>query len=150
MKKCSVNYQNYSTLMGIQKAKELGITHIIRVRSDMYTNNINKLLDIYKSIYEANKMIFLIKFNHDGGYLIDYAYFGDILSCENRVNKFQSHGDNRFPEKFCQEEQYKTTDQDKICKDIIFSIHLLIKNDVGFYFLKDEYTCQGNVLLRYI
>lgn len=40
----SINYQNYSAVMGIRCAEKLNVTHVIRLRADMYCNNITNLL----------------------------------------------------------------------------------------------------------
>ena len=42
----NVNYANISICNGIKRAKELLYTHVLRFRSDLVLNNVNKMCDI--------------------------------------------------------------------------------------------------------
>jgi hypothetical protein len=147
--KNSVNYQSYSTLVGIEKAKELNITHIIRVRGDMKCTNINKLLEIYQNIYENSKFISILFYKHGGGYLIDYGYFSDVNFCEKYNNSFQSNYDDRFSEKFRQEMCFGT-DLNSIKDNIIYSGEILLRENIDFAYLKNGYRHYNRNIKDYI
>jgi len=147
----SVNYQNYSGKIGIEYAESMGFTYILKFRADIECNDINKLLEIYKNIYVENKMIFLCHFHNDpNGYLIDYAHFGNINDTKKYICNFQNINDNRYPEKFRQEECYETTDLNKIINFVVFSGKYLLQNNIDFSFLKKEYRHNTNLLKLYI
>jgi hypothetical protein len=143
----SVNYQNYSGKIGIDYAESIGFTHILKFRADMKCNDINKLLTIYKNIYKENKMIFLCHFhNVPEGYLVDYIHFGNINDTKKYICNFQNINDNRFPEKFRQEECYGTSDLNIINISVIYSGQNLLENNIDFVFLKRAYARNINVL----
>jgi hypothetical protein len=149
--KNSTNYQNFSGKMGIEHAESIGITHILRVRADMECNNINTLLEIYKNIFEENKMIFLAAFYNDpSGYLIDYSHFGNINDSKKYICNFQNSSDNRYPEKFRQETCYETKDLSIIKKLVIFSGKHLLDNNIDFSFLKNEHKHYKNLIKSYV
>lgn len=147
----SVNYQNYSTKIGIEYAENIGITHVIRVRADMECNNINKLLEIYKNIYEENKMIFLCHFHNDpAGYLIDYAHFGNIDDTKKYICHFQFPNDKRYPEKYRQEMCYKTDDINVINKLVSYSVKYLLEENIDFSILKNENRYHPPLIKSYV
>lgn len=149
--KTSVNYQNYSTQKGIEYAESINITHIIKMRADMLCNNINKLIEMYQSIYEENKMIFLLHIhNVTPGYLIDYAHFGDIYWSKKYICHYKSNYDIRFTEQFRQECCFGTSDLDIIKKHVIYSGQKLIDENIDFSFLKKEYIDQSHLIKKYI
>lgn len=147
--KTSANYQLFSYKMGVEFAINNQITHVFQTRSDMYINDIQKLLTIYKSIY-CGKPIFLGSFDHMGGYLFNYAYFIPVDFLSDVPNIYQSYDDSRFPEKYLQELFFGTSNIFVIMNRVSFSIYQLIENNVEIGFLKQCYRDQGNVLYRYI
>ena len=147
--KCSVNFQNFSFKMGIEKAKEIGVTHVLRMRSDLYCNDINKLIEIYEKIYNDGKMIFLLYFlnrNVYYEYLIDFAHFGDLYMSEKYACCIKDISDSRFAEKFRQEEGFGTSDYNIIKKHVIFSAEELLKNNIEIRYLKKIHIHLGNVI----
>jgi hypothetical protein len=149
IEKCSVNFQNYSFKIGLEKAKELSLTHVLRMRGDMFCNDINKLLEIYKEIYETGKMIFLLYFLNRipyYEYLIDHIHFGDVYMSERYACCIRKPFDKRFPEKFRQEECFGTGDYDIIKNFVIFSSEELIKNNIELKYMKIDYLYLGNVI----
>lgn len=153
--KCSVNYQHYSTLMGINYCENSNenYTHVFRMRADMICSDINKLLNVYESIYEENKIIFVMKFfvgYEKCSYLIDYAYFGSLSQVKKYTITIQIQNDSRFPEQFAQEECFGTSDCEIINNHVIYSYTHLIEAGVDFSFLKKEYESNTNLLQTYI
>jgi hypothetical protein len=147
----TVNFQNYSGKVGIEYAESLGITHILRVRADMECNNINKLLEIYKNIYQEGKNIFLLHFhNNPIAYLIDYGHFGNIDDTKKYICNFQNCDDSRFPEQFRQEMCYGTNDINIINNYVIYSGHHLLDANIDFSFLKDIYKHYRNLIKTYV
>jgi len=146
----STNYQNFSTKAGIEYAESIGITHILRMRADIKCNNINRLLEIYSSIYELNKMIFLLHFHNDTpGYLIDFAHFGSILDSKQYICHFQDRSDSRYPEKFRQEMCFETNDFGIIIKLVIYSGSYLLEEKIDFAYIKRDYSHYTNLLKIY-
>ena len=137
----SVNYQNLSAIKGIEYAEQIHFcTHVIRVRADMYCNNINLLLKIYQDMYQEDKIIFFLHLhNYTPGYLIDYGHFGNIKDTLQYVGKFQLENDTRFPELFRQDICYNTNDFGIINTRVIYSGEKLLENNIDFCFLKKEH-----------
>jgi hypothetical protein len=147
----STNYQNFSTKVGIEYAENIGITHILRMRADMKCNNMNRLLEIYTSIYELNKMIFLLHIHNDPrGYLIDYAHFGSIPDSKKYICHFQDSNDSRYPEKFRQETCFETDDFNIITNLVVYSGKYLLEEKIDFAYLKKEYIHQTTLLKTYV
>jgi hypothetical protein len=147
----SVNFQNYSFSIGMEKAKELNITHVLRMRSDVYCNNINKLIDIYTKIYEKDKLIFLMYFlNRDiqlrYRYLIDQIYFGDLELLTKYSCCIKHQNDDRYAEKFRQEECFGTSDYNILRDKVIFSAKELVKNNIELVYLKHNVQVKGDVI----
>jgi hypothetical protein len=147
--KSSVNCQLFSYKMGVDFAINNQITHVFRTRSDMYINDIQKLLTIYESVY-CGKPIFLGLCNHMGGYLFDWAYFNSIDFLSDITFIYQSYDDSRFPEKYLQELFFGSSDIFVIMNRVSFSIYQLSENNVEIGFLKQCYREQGNLLYHYI
>jgi hypothetical protein len=147
----SVNYQNFHSMKGIEFAETLDITHVLRVRADMYCSNIKRLIEIYKEIYEENKLIFLCKFyNYVKGYLIDYAHFGNIRDTKKYICNFQSNNDTRFTELFRQDMCFETNDFNIIDKRVIYSGKKLLDENIDFVFLKHPYREYGKLIKGYV
>jgi hypothetical protein len=72
--KSNFNNQVRTTFNGIFLAKKLGNKYVLKIRADMYLDNIDFLI----SKFILNKIYFPAYHNHDGGYLCDYILFGDI------------------------------------------------------------------------
>lgn len=146
----STNYQNFSTKVGIEYAESIGITYILRMRADIKCNNMNRLLEIYSSIYEVNKMIFLLHYHNDpSGYLIDQVHFGSTFDSKKYVYHFQNSNDSRYPEKFKQEMCFQTNDFGIITKLVIYSGSYLLKENIDFAYLKIDYRNYTNLLKIY-
>ena len=145
----SVNFQNYSCKIGIELAESLKITHVLRVRADMYCNNIQRLVEIYENIFVDGKMIFIMHFhNNPVGYLIDYAHFGDTQKSKQYCCCFQLPNDYRFEEQFRQECCYGTSDLKIIKNSVIYSGKLLMDEKIDFHFLKFEHKDEDKELIK--
>jgi len=146
--KCSVNYQNYSFKMGMQKVKELdiGITHILRMRSDIVCSDINKLLQICEKVYDENKLIFSFYFIQNiaiisnfkyipmNGYNLEHFYFGNIQLISKYSCCIRDKYDYRFPERFRQEICFSTINYKKLRKKSIYIGKELLKNNIELTF----------------
>ena len=98
-----VNRQARAILNGVNYAKAMGATHILRIRTDMYCNNLTKFNDLLLAKYDDNYKLAVLS-----GILIDlpHYYYLDILFF-GRVEVFidffgikQEPGDIRSPEIF--------------------------------------------------
>lgn len=85
-------YQKKSTLMGLYLAKEAGFSRALKWRSDFRVKNAPAFLEMF----EEDKINFYAWHDHDGGYLIDYFFEGDI---DDLINLFEKAEDHRFPER---------------------------------------------------
>jgi len=75
----NINLQKISTLNGLHTAKNLGFTHCMKIRSDLYPTNTEKFMEILNH----DKLNFISRHCYkviDGldGYLIDYMQYGPI------------------------------------------------------------------------
>jgi hypothetical protein len=138
--KNSVNYQNYSTYVGIEYSKQFGITHVLRMRCDMFCTNTNKYLEICENKYENNKLIFLCYLSHDCGYLIDFGHFGSIDDSLKYINNYKKQDDCRFAEKFRQELCFGTSDFNIIKNKVIFVFEEVMKNNIDFGYMRNYRT----------
>lgn len=80
---CNFNLQKITTLNGIYKAKQLNYEYVLKIRSDMFIENINKFF----KILDYNKFNFLCWHHHEvykkcKGYLVDYLMFSNIKYME--------------------------------------------------------------------
>ena len=145
----SSNYQHFSYLHGIKFARNLGATHVLRMRSDMYCTNITRMLEIYQELY-CNKPIFITYYTHDGGYLIDYACMFALTFYDNFTFTYQTSDDPQFTEKYLQETYFGSSEWNGIEPQITLSLKLLLENDIDFLWLKQEYIEHGKQIERYL
>lgn len=76
---CNLNLQKQSTLAGLFKAKEMGFTRALKIRSDLTTTNYNQLFNLI----DNEDLNFLCWHHHEvypkcPGYLVDYLMSGKI------------------------------------------------------------------------
>ena len=113
-----VNRQAKAIMNGIQYAKAQGATHILRVRTDMYCNDLAKLNDLLMSKYEDSYKLavlcgILIHVPHY--YYLDVLFFGRIELFSTLFGTQQEPTDRRSPEIFWAETRLQspaTTSQD--------------------------------------
>lgn len=69
--RCNINNQVKTTFEGVKKAQEIGFDYIFKIRSDVFIDDIDYLIELLdkKSIY------FPAYHNYDGGYLCDFMMF---------------------------------------------------------------------------
>ena len=66
--------QFYGTYRGALYARELGCTHVVKIRSDFIISPIDKFLELI----DEDRLSFLAYHNWSGGYLIDYIIGGPV------------------------------------------------------------------------
>lgn len=71
--KANFNNQVKNTLTGIKKAKEMGFDYVLKIRADIFINDIVKFINLLNT----NKIYFSAYHNHDGGYLCEHMLFGE-------------------------------------------------------------------------
>ena len=159
IRKKSVNYQIWSTKIGIEFAKQNGFTHILKLRSDMPVNKINEFIGIYDSIYEEDKIIY-VKHSFIGtsvpSFLCDFGLFGNIKTMEFVYSKeiYQEENDDRFPELFLQYITFNINDIEeenfkKIKDKVIFSAMYLMNENIDFYFIKRNYENIRDIVKKH-
>lgn len=70
----NLNLQRISSLVGFQKAKELGYERVVKWRYDLFPTNAKKLINLF----DRNCLNFLSFHDHNVGYLVDYFSEGKI------------------------------------------------------------------------
>jgi hypothetical protein len=73
--KISANYQIKSLTLGFQKARELGFTHVFRMRTDMKINDLPKLLSLLDDHCPEDKLAFMTIYqnnSHEKPYITDH------------------------------------------------------------------------------
>lgn len=70
--KSNFNNQVKNTFEGIKKAKELGFKYVLKIRSDVFIDDIPKFLNLL----DGGNIYFTAYHNYDGGYLCDHMLFG--------------------------------------------------------------------------
>jgi hypothetical protein len=70
--KLNFNNQVKNTFEGIKKSKELGFKYVLKIRSDIFIDDIPKFLNLL----DGNNIYFTAYHNHDGGYLCEHMLFG--------------------------------------------------------------------------
>ena len=68
--------QQKTTYAGLIHAKNLGATHVMKVRSDMVFSDISALIDVMME--HKNTLFFPGWHNFQGGYFMDFFQFGEI------------------------------------------------------------------------
>jgi len=70
----NLNLQKISSLVGFQKAKELGFERVVKWRYDLFPINANEL----NKLFDRNSLNFLSFHDHNAGYLVDYFSEGSV------------------------------------------------------------------------
>jgi len=69
--KTNFNNQVKNTFEGVKKASELGFKHVLKIRADIFIDDICKFI----SLLDNDKIYFPAYHNHDGGYLCEHMLF---------------------------------------------------------------------------
>lgn len=70
--RANINNQVQTTFAGVKKAEQMGFDYILKIRSDVFINDIGFLIELFDT-----KLIYFPAYhNYDGGYLCDYMMFG--------------------------------------------------------------------------
>jgi len=146
-----VNVQAVTIKAAAEKAAELGFTHVIRMRTDLITNDPVLLLN---SIYTKlqNKLCSLGWVADQHGYIIDYIFAGPVKNIIQLFESLKSNDDNRFTEKFIQEEYFKKyglSDNNSVTYELVkthfnFIYMELYNNNVTLTWIKTQYAHQYN------
>jgi hypothetical protein len=152
--KLSVNYQAKSITAGIKLAIDLGYTHVLRMRTEQYCDNIKLLINILDNM-DPNKLAFLMWYQNrkgEPGYLYDALNYGPVKEQLRLWDVKQELTDSRFPELFLQEAYFgqKNLSYNDISDKIQIFIHLLDTCNVGLYWTKPIYIEQGNLIASYL
>ena len=97
------NYMTFSTTVGVNRAEELGFTHVLRFRTDFKISDFNKFMGICESM-DPEKLVFMCWFNfHHHQYLIDYFTFGPVHLVRQYYSARRPEGDDQFDHDKCNE-----------------------------------------------
>lgn len=134
-------HQKISTLNGLLKCKELGYTHVLKIRSDI----ISTKNDIFE-LFDDNKLNFLCWHYHEvypncKGYLVDYFMYG----CVDKMIKMWD-----IKEMFCKVPEVVLTESfiqnlNEIPNFILYDM----KNDYELYWIKNNIYLSSYVNVLY-
>ena len=154
----ALNHQALTTKTGIDLAKSLGYTHILRFRTDIHCNDISKLISIYET-YDKDKLTFITWYEHSNhnpphiyhAYLMDNTVYGPIYKMYTYFNVLGSHEETRYSEKFFQEMYFGIENlvYDNIRGKVTLSIGDLIDKGITFIFTKPGREDWGELLYDY-
>ena len=154
----TINHPAVTMKAGTELAKSLGYTHVLRFRSDVHCNDINKLIRICES-YDKNKLVFLAWFQspeHNPphiyiGYLMDQIIYGPINEMLMYFNVLRTPQENRYAEKFFQEMYFGKENllYDDVKGKVTLCIGDFINNDLTCFYTKPGYEDHGEMLYRY-
>lgn len=88
----NINLQTTSTLEGIKKSKN---DYVLKIRSDMIIDPIEKFLNI---LFKKNKMSFLCFHDYNSGYVCDYINYGNKIDMMLWWDYLQKGASNTPPE----------------------------------------------------
>ena len=132
--KQNINLQVKSTLAGLQYAKEHGATHVLKIRSDMYFDDINKLL----SILDNNDSVYFPAActNTDTPYFVDYFQYGpvDKLISMWSISQKDEKKHTMHPEWYL----LQNIEEKLPCEKVTYIAPLALKNNIKCYWLKNK------------
>ena len=137
----NVNYANYSSVSGLYTAQNLGYTHALRFRSDLYCPNIKEMICIFEN-ESVDKLVALSWIKHlvpphaPDGYIINHIMFGTIDKLILYRSSIQTKNDNRFPEAFVQDFYFKKSPvtYEDVKNTFSFVLDKLIKANICLYY----------------
>lgn len=152
----NVNYANTNIKSACIAAKEKGYTHVMCLRTDMYSPHIETLVDIFRK-RGAIKMAAIAWCYHfcmphaPYGYIIDNSFYGSVDSIYNFRNNYQSEDDKTvFAELFLQRKFFNK--EHVLFHDAIqhfeFVLEDLIANNIELY-MTHHHVDQGNLIKVY-
>lgn len=153
--KLSVNYQAKSISAGIKLATELGYTHVLRMRTELYSKNIKTLINLLDNNMDSNKLCFLMWYKNslnEDGYLYDALIYGPVYKQLQFWNVTEKYNDTCTDEFLLQANYFSKTKltYNDIKDQIGIFIHLMVENNIELHWVKPEYVYQGNLIKRYM
>jgi hypothetical protein len=127
--RANFNNQVLNTFEGIKKAKELNFKYVLKIRSDIFIDNLCDFINLL----ERDSIYFPAYHNHDGGYLCDHIMFGEIDFMLKLWNIPLSN--SSLPPETQLTRRYEQIDNDFSIK---FLFPILYKNNIKAYWKKYE------------
>lgn len=130
----NLNCQTRTTVEGLLKAKEMGATHALKIRSDMIVSDISKFMEM---LNKKTRLSFLAWHYH--GYLVDYLNYGPIDDMVKFWNVFAINGN--FAEKnlmdhFSKVKQEPLNNYKDVKRHVDFFMKDLIDMEIRIHWLK--------------
>jgi len=130
----NLNLQKISTINGMCTAKELGWKRALKIRSDMWVNDPDKVMGLFK-----HKKLNLYGWAvHKHGYIMDFFMEGE---CDDIITLFDVDCNGPYPEYNLTKQLYNSGLNGKV--------HMICKNvsdEANFYWLKHNYWMGVNAL----
>lgn len=155
-----VNYANKSICSGIQRAIELGYTHALRFRTDLYSPQFKTLCDIFATQSQtqpaSNALVSICWYNHivpphaPHGYIMDHVMFGPCDELIKYRSSYQLPGDERYTEHFLQDCYFQTrqVSYNDVKERFVFVLPELISRNIELYFTH-HHADSGDLIKRY-
>lgn len=152
-----VNYANKSIFSGIQRAIELGYTHALRFRTDLFSPQFKPLCDIFAGA-AGNALVAICWYNHivpphaPHGYIMDHVMFGPCDELIKYRSSYQLPGDERYTEHFLQDcyFQRRQVSYNDVKDSFAFAFVLpeLISHNIELHFTH-HHADSGDLIRRY-
>uniref|UniRef100_A0A6C0KND3 Uncharacterized protein n=1 Tax=viral metagenome TaxID=1070528 RepID=A0A6C0KND3_9ZZZZ len=151
------NFPIITITAGLNRAKELGYTHIMALRTDNYSPTIKDFFEIFANESDT-KLVGLCWFNHlvnhsPYGYIMDHVIYGPIELQLKYRRIFQSENDPRHSEAFFQDNFFNKSpvSYDDVIEGFCFVIDKLHEKKQELFFThKPEQIKEGNLIESYI
>jgi hypothetical protein len=151
----NVNYANYSTVSGLYTAQNLGYTHALRFRTDLYCPNIKEMICIFEN-ENVDKLVGICWFKHlvpphaPDGYIMDHIMFGPIDKLILYRSPIQTKNDNRFCEAFLQDSYFKKSPvtYEDLKNTFSFVLYKLIKENICVYHIGKTQQSQEQEMIQ--
>jgi len=149
-----INYPNLTLKNGCVTAKELGYTHVLRYRSDLYSPNIKGLFTTFAN--ESDTRLIGLGWLVDNqpcapeGYIMDHVMYGPIDLIARYRSPYKESSEHRFTEAFLQDSYFGKSPvrYNDVKEQFGFVLDTLLGQKISLYFT-DHYTAQGDVLPIY-
>lgn len=143
-KEISSTLQSIAIMNGINKAKELGFTHAIKIRADVECNNIILFKNIIINKYLLDSKLSCLTGieSYYGIYYLDFIICGSLDNLTNLfINVNDTNERSDFPEQFWAKSYLKTTEsltREDIKNIFNFFINDCKENNISFKWVKTD------------
>lgn len=149
------NYQTVNIREGCLRAKRLGYSYVIRMRTDLICNDMLKFMNCIDHLYKE-RITVLGYIQTSLFYIIDFFIAGPINEMLLVFNEEQKEGDERFVEQYWMEEYFNKKDLTltEIKERIYSCLRVLKDNNIEMEIISKNWGkiigkyCEQNIILN--